>query len=220
MRARDNGVGGRDSQLRVGGVHTEHFQADAAKRGHAGPHLVAEIVTGQIMDLVQADGALRVDHVRHLGQAARLGQAAGHVVGAGVEVAGQLRHLGEGADHRLVRVRGGAGGVDDLARGREGGRIPGERGHGGDAGVQGEVVEVHLDTVLAELGEQVAGHRVDDRLLVDHRGGDAVPGDERAHVALDHLADPLEDGLLAGVAGRGAVELVDGVKPGKGHEHR
>ena len=91
------------------------------------------------------------DHIVDLLQAQRLGQTAGHVVGRGVEVAGQLRDLGQRADQRLVRVRGGAGGVDDLALFRKGGGVPAQGAHGGDAGIQGKIVEVDLDAAALKF---------------------------------------------------------------------
>ena len=172
MGARDQHVHRGQIELWVRGVHHQDFQPQAGQGFQAEVNLVLEIGPGEVGQAVQGFHRGAGGHeIGRLLQGLIFGER-GPVAGAAVEIPGQLRHLGQGPDQGLGGVGGGAGGKDDLAVGGEGGRVVGQGRHRGDAtGVQGEIPQMHHNAVVAELGQQLPGGGVGDRIGVDGRGG-------------------------------------------------
>ena len=200
------------------GLDEQHLETPAGERLDAVFDLDPDVRVGNIRKACQIRFRTRMGDGRGVRQAAELGQAAGDVVGGRVEIPRQLGHLGERTAQGLLGAGGGAGGPDDFARLREGGRVVGQHTDRRDPHVEGEIGDEKMDPATGVFREHVAGHGVCRRSRPNRRHPEAVMADDGRHVALDDFADALQNRLLLAVAGGGAVELVDGVKPVEGHE--
>ena len=208
--ARRHTVMRRDVQ---GGVaHVHGIDVDRGQTADGGQQFVADVGRFHAGQAAQRDDrALQqpVDVVQPL----ELAQAGGLVTGVGAEISRQLRHFGHGADGRLGRTGGRAGGEDDLRAIREGGRVPGQRGHGGQGHAQRKVLEHEADALRRETAAEIGQHRVVQRVHVDAGRGRAFPVDAAADVSLHQFAQSLQEGFLRAVAGRGAVEFAQQLEP-------
>lgn len=122
-----------------------------------------------------------------------------------------------GPNGRLGRRCGRAGGEHDLGVGREGGGIIGQGRHSGHGHAQAEILEQDENPLALEGVQQVAQDLVLYGVQADGRGDRPVPADDRAHMAFDQFAGPLEDRFLKPVPGGRPVELVDLLEPIQGH---
>jgi len=69
----------------------------------------------------------------------------------------------------FFRIRGGPGGIDDLACFREGRAVDGQRPDRTDTGIEGKIVEIEFDAVAGEFCQQLPGDRILNRSAVDGR---------------------------------------------------
>ena len=189
------------------GVHLDRLEPlDGAQK------FVSDVVGFNAWQGVEM-GGFTVEHPGCLVEGGELGESRGLVAGAGAEVAGKLGDLGDGAYGCLGRTRGRAGSEDDFALPRERGGIPGYGPHGGQGHAEGEVFKHEADAFLVEAIDKILQDGIGCTGRINGGRGQLLPVDAAADVALHQLRESLQEGLLFGVAGRGAVEFAEEAEP-------
>ena len=139
----------------MGGVDREDFQVPGGEFGDAAFHLDSYVVGRDVRQFGQIDGLLRVGDESGVFEPGEFRQTAGDIAGAAVEISGQLGHFGQRPAQGLLRVRGRAGGPDDLAFGRKGRRIVGQDTDCRNAHFKRKIGSIQLDSGLAVLVEHL-----------------------------------------------------------------
>ena len=141
----------------MGGIDDVRFEAPGSQRRHRPLDLGFHVVRADIGQGRYGRFRTIVRDVPGLGQVGVFGQAAGHEIGSGVEIAGKLGHFGERPDIGFFRVRGRARRVHDFAIIREGGRVVRQGPHSGNAHVEREILDKKPNSSPLEFGDKVPG---------------------------------------------------------------
>ena len=137
--AGNDGVKSRDAEHGMGRVDDDDLQIPVGQGPHASLYLQSDVVVGNVGQVLDPDRGRSVGDVVGFLKPAEFGKPAGHVIGFGVEITGQLGRFGQRPAQGLFRVCGGTGRPDDFTGRGEGGRIIGENPDGGNPHFQGKV---------------------------------------------------------------------------------